>query len=187
MSIDDERVRFYLRHRDQIEEWAKLRDQAALAIDEWLLALEPEIEKLAEQLGPDVILKKSLDPSNPWPAFRLVRSTWPDAQTGMLPVSIGLEWARGRTNLRPPSTPYVGVRCPKTDDLGQPLRSSDALRAARQQRKHQTSAWWPAYGTVIPADDFPDRAGDYQQSLIDALRDSWVGYSEIVTQVISTR
>ena len=54
MSLDDDRIRFYFKHREQIEQWAALRTEAAAAVDEWMEQLGPSLEALASELGPDV-------------------------------------------------------------------------------------------------------------------------------------
>ena len=44
MRIEDEKVEFYLRNREQLEQWFALRAEAAAAIDEWLASLKPDVE-----------------------------------------------------------------------------------------------------------------------------------------------
>ena len=76
MSLDDERVRFYFRHREQIEQWAALRSEAAAAVDEWMTQLAPDIEDLAKSLGPDVKLRVWTGADQAYPSYRLTRATW---------------------------------------------------------------------------------------------------------------
>jgi len=78
MSLDDERVRFYLRNRDRIEEWAALRAEAAAAIDEWLFELRPAVEDLAQGFGSDVRVDVIDEGGFAYPSYRLVRTSWPE-------------------------------------------------------------------------------------------------------------
>ena len=123
MSLADERVLFYLRNQARIEEWAALRVDAAAAIDEWLCALEPAIEQLAAELGPDVSAESVLESDQAWPAFRLTRETWIDEDADTV-VAVGLQWGRGRTTLHGTNTPYVGLIGAKTHTLGAEMRQS---------------------------------------------------------------
>jgi hypothetical protein len=69
MSLDDDRVLFYLRHRDQIEEWAALRTEAAVAVDGWLFELRPRIETLCSELGRTFGCAASTRLTSPGPPF----------------------------------------------------------------------------------------------------------------------
>lgn len=180
MSLEDERVRFYFRHREVIEEWAALRGEAAVAVDEWMTQLGPDIDDLAASLGPDVRMTAFLDENHAWPAFRLVRTSWGYDAADEDGVSISLEWLRARTTMRGELTPYVGVRAHKGHPAGVAIRASDAFRQTKQSRKDRGSAWWPAYGYVAPPLDFPSSADGYRDVLVDALRAAWSAYAPLV-------
>lgn len=187
MSIDDERVRFYFRNRMQIEEWAALRTEAAMAVDEWLEQLGPELSDLADQLGSDVRLCTRIDKEQALPSFRLYRLAWPTNADDDL-VCIALEWVRYQTTMRKGFTPYVGVRAPKGHPFGQALRSSEQLKQVRLTRKDNhspASTSWPAYGYVVPPADFPVSTDSYRTDLIEALRIAWTAYEPIVTSVLA--
>lgn len=185
MSLeDDERVRFYLRHRVQIAEWAALRADAAEAVDEWLLGLEPHVSALAAQLGAGVASSASTAEELPCPSFQLARATWPRTDAGGLVVSVNLEWVRGRTTLLALASPYVGLRSLKESSLGAVLRADEATKSVRTGRKDTPNPWWVGYGYVLPKVPFPDEAEKYRQALIDALRAAWNAYAPVVDQVL---
>jgi hypothetical protein len=185
MSLDDERVRFYLRHRDQIEEWAALRVEAAQAVDEWLLGLRPAVEELAADLGNDVIVHVIDGPDFAWPSYRLARRGWPESSQADPGASVSLEWGRGKTTLRASSCPYVGLRCARERALGGLLRDSEETRKARARRKDTTSAWWVAYGYVAPDAPFPENADAYRERLLGALGAAWKDYAPIVDAALA--
>jgi hypothetical protein len=184
MSLDDERVRFYFRHREQIEQWAALRSEAAGAVDEWMLQLGPEVEALARSLGPDVHVRALVGSEQAYPSYRLTSTAWGFGEIDDPPACVSLEWLRARTTMRGGSTPYVGLRAPKANAVGAALRGSDAVRQARLARKDTASAWWVGYGYVEPSADFPLAADAYRDALIEALRATWLAYAPHVEAAI---
>jgi hypothetical protein len=181
MKLTDERIAFYLRNRERIEEWASIRNEASRAVDEWITSIQPEIERLASDVGATFFAASSTE--NAWPGFRLSRATWGRGPAGNA-VSIGLEWSRGHTNLCSPNLPYVGLRASKATDFGISLRETASVRGLRSKRKDFASAWWVAYSYVEPQGEFPELRVQYREVLIDRLRDAWDSYSPIVDTVV---
>ncbi len=181
MSLDDERVRFYFRHREQIEQWAALRTEAAAAIDEWMAQIGPDVEELARGLGADVRARALIGAEQPYPSYRLTRSAWGFGEVDDPPACVSLEWLRGRTTMRGGATPYVGLRAPKAHAVGGALRGSDAARRIRTARKDATSPWWVGYAYVPPAADFPGSMDGYRDALLEALRAVWAAYEPLVS------
>jgi hypothetical protein len=184
MSFDDERVRFYFRHREQIEQWAALRSEAAAAVDEWMTQLGPDIEELARSLGPDVQFRGLTDTEQAYPSYRLTRAAWGFGNVNDPPACVSLEWLRGRTTMRGGSTPYVGLRAPKVNPVGASLRTSEPVRQSRLVRKDLTSQWWVAYAYVAPPGDFPVNADGYRDALLDGLRAVWQAFAPHVEAAI---
>ena len=184
MSLDDERVRFYFRHREQIEQWAALRSEAAAAVDEWMTQLAPDIEDLAKSLGPDVKLRVWTGADQAYPSYRLTRATWGFGDADDPPACVALEWLRARTTMRGGSTPYVGLRAPKVNTLGASLRALETVRQSRLARKDLTSQWWVSYVYVAPQSEFPGDAEGYRDALLDNLRAVWHAYAPQVEAAI---
>lgn len=176
MSLDDERVRFYFRNREQIEEWAAIRSEAAAAVDEWMVQLEPDVAALAHELGPNVRLDAHVGSEQAYPSYRLTRPEWHAPNSDARPACIALEWPRGRTILRGSNTPYVGVRASKDVALGAALRASEDVRRVRLARKDASNQWWVAYAYVPPKAEFPAASDAYRADLINALRAAWQAY-----------
>ena len=182
MSLNDERIRFYMKHRDQIEEWVDLRREAMAAIHEWLAGLQSDVEQLVHGLGPSVRLHVNLD-DPAYPFFRLVDANWRIDDARGEPVSVSLEWARRSLTMRDRDTPYVGVRAPKTNPFGSALRGSESFRRVRTGRKDDSSAWWAAFHYVLPGADFPANTDGFRQTLLDALQGCWTAYAPILEEV----
>lgn len=180
MSIDDDRVRFYLRHREQIEQWAALRSEAASAIDEWLLALRGDVEELVAELGPDVTVCVRHTTDNAWPGFLLFRRAWSVKDATNPQPSVGLEWGRASTTLRGTAAPYVGLRSFRDTELGAAFRGRADLKRVRAERRDATGPNWVAYGYVLPSEPFPENEAGYRALLLEALRDAWRAYAPFV-------
>lgn len=189
MSIDDERVRFYLRNRQQIEEWAALRASASVAVDEWLASLQHDVQALALRLGPDLLVYDATAASESWPALRMYRSAWTISEVPI--VSVSLEWSRGRTYLVGLNAPYVGVRSPRTNSWGTELRKNQRIQATRRSRKETVSDYLVAYAYVLPDDELC-REGEaplqslerYRDTLLERLQSAWLSYAPFVDEVV---
>jgi hypothetical protein len=175
MSLDNPRVQFYLRHREQFAEWFALRSEAGAARDEWLIEMQPEVAALATDLGDDVRCHPETGDEQPWPGLYLVRGWWPTGAPG-LPM-LGLQWARRKTLLIGSETPWVGVRADRKQALGRAIYESPALQAARKSRKDTATQWWQALRYLPPEMPFPERAAEYRASLLKEIRSAWEAYS----------
>lgn len=186
MSLQDERVRFYLRHAAQIEEWAGLRKEAAAAIDEWLKQLAPDLEQLASSLGSAVRLHAQVGDDTDWPCFRFLQAGWPEdsSQPG---ACVALEWARGKTILRDDYVPTVGVKCLKEDPVWSALRKGAKFEEERTRRKDQPSPHWAAWGPVSPKVEFLGAEDAYRTQLRSAVRDAWRAYAPLIEAALAGR
>lgn len=183
-ELDDERIRFYLRHRDQIEAWAGLRAETGVAIDALLERLSDEVEGLVTELGDDVVLTPTID-GDAYPRFLLQRDGWGCGPAGPR-VAVTLEWVRGKTFLAGTASPYVGVRFALTDDATRLVRNDfrDATQTIRSRRSDKATPWWPCLG-YVPADGpFWDDFDAYREKLMRALRSAWEEYAGAVDEVL---
>jgi hypothetical protein len=180
MSLDDERVRFYLRHRARIEQWAALRSEVALAVDEWLLGLQPDVVLLASKIGGGATYHADVtDPDEKWPKLGLRRPSWPSAE-GVPSVWVALEWMSGKTTLYN-IAPYVGLVGSRETALGAAIRSSEALQEAKRARKSSSNQGWHAVGDCIfPDPEFPASKDQYRDGLLKELREAWKSYAPVV-------
>jgi hypothetical protein len=184
MTIDDEKVRFYLLHRDQLEEWSALRADAAAAIDEWLRSLQGDLEAVVGELGDDVKLVPWVGEEEGWPGLYLKCSWWPEGPDEKPLALIGLQWARGKTLLGPSSSPYVGLRIKRDVPVARTLREDKQYQEAKKIRRDTATPWWAALGYVPPEAPFPDQAEAYRSRLINAIRQAWTDYSPAVNRAL---
>jgi len=183
MRIEDEKVEFYLRHRDQLEEWFGLRVEAAAAIDEWLTSLNPDVETLAGELADDVESISALEKEESYPGFFVKCISWPGIGRDAA-VLIGLQWSRGKTLLVSESAPWVVVRSDRTSPIGRGLRENQKFRQIRKKRKERRTPWYAAFGSVLPKGPFPEEAERYRQEILDSVRQAWKAYAAVINEVI---
>jgi hypothetical protein len=183
MSLDNERVRFYFRNCNNIETWAALRTEAAVAVHEWLCSLEEHVRRWSAELGDDVVMQAMTSESEAWPYFRLYRLSWerPGERT---PVAVCLQWARSTTTLYETNLPYVGLSVGKDDPLSVALRSSEEGKQARKRLKHQVSPYYLGWGRVPATGALPEAADEYRDVLREALRGAWEAYAPLVDQAV---
>jgi hypothetical protein len=154
MILDDDRVKFYLRNRDQIEQWAALRAEAALAMDEWLCSLAPDVKALADRLSgenKEVLAVATTRPEDAYPKLRLTRPGWlapPETGGG---VSVCLEWQRARTTLSLGGAHAVR-RCPRGEDDARRRRGAPAAARAASH------GWAGAHDECLVGSALEDRA-----------------------------
>lgn len=184
MSLENERMRFYFRNCNQIEEWVALRSEAAGAVHQWLCEIEQDVLNLATELGPDVELENETAEKQPWPFFRLLRPSWRCGRSGPVPVCVTLQWHRTNTTLCGANLPYVALASGKEDLIGAALRHSQEVQAVRKSRKDQTSVYSVGWGRVLLPGAFPETADEYRAALVAALRKAWTDYAHHVDAVV---
>ena len=73
--IDDERIKFYLKHRQQIEEWLDVKNDLAKFAHEFYASLRDDIRM---KVPDDVIVGDVSEPPGNSGLFRLGRCDWPE-------------------------------------------------------------------------------------------------------------
>ena len=145
----DARAWFYLDHRDDIETWAALRDDARDLLEGHLLTLEGAVGDLAAELDAEPFTADLDDGA--WPRFGLRAPHWTFG--GTQDVSVVLEWERSAL-LRPGPNewPFVAVRLEearKATNRWAELHS--ALAPARKAFAGEANRPWPIWRYVQPA------------------------------------
>lgn len=182
-GLTDERIRFYLRHHEQIEAWAALRSEAATAVDDLLATLVDDVDSIAEELG--VLVKVVVDGAS-YPRFMFHHERWrmdPEAPE----ASIAFEWNRGKTLLLDTAAPYLGARFDVgTDDMRRRRdRFCDLTKTVRVKRGESAGLWWPCFQRLSADGPFWEDFDAYRDKALTAIRSAWDAYSEPMTQVLS--
>lgn len=183
MNVDDPRVRFYLKHREQFAEWFELRTDAATAIDNWLIQLRPDVDLLHSDLGADVYSHFETADEHGWPGMYLLRTWWPKPSPGS--PMIGLQWTRRKTLMLSSSAPWLGVRADRRQSAGRAIHASSGFQEERRTRKDSSTQWWQSLRYVVADADFPESALQFKTSLLDELKRTWLSYSPHVDAALA--
>lgn len=183
----DDRARFYLSHRAEIEEWAALRGEATAAISQYLSGIGPTIEDALADLDEAIIVQPYLDYDN-WPRFVCCLPDWPvEAEHGHAVIAVVLEWDKNRVALDSPDlAPYTGVRIEMNDPLGPPLRAAFMARArtTRDRERWQHQKMWPAWDRWPAEGAYWDDLDAYRDLAVERLVHTWNTFAGFIAQAV---
>ncbi len=185
-----ERVRFYLKYQRRIDEWAKIRDEAAGEAHGFFASLAGPLRQHGDD---DCLLYANLDRTEP-PKLFLYKPAWRPDPDRAPRVAIGLEW---------PQTPsfdsaYTGVwvnRAFKAEsaklypalltELGRVLPGFGVK--ARVPAYRPTGQWWPAFRVEAPPEGYwtPKGLAAYSDQLRSSVLDLWTLTSTTIDNVIT--
>ncbi|HRI71394.1 MAG TPA: hypothetical protein PK156_44480 [Polyangium sp.] len=188
--IDDERVLFYLKHQQRIQEWAALAKEASEQAHQFLCSCADDLMTLARDLGRGVQTFVSIE--DDYPKLFLYRNAWwPDKATTKHPrVGIGLEWRRGNVSFTESGkSAYCGVWVHYQLDGAKALHESigKAFKDAGLLKKHgftSSTVWWPAYRYEIAPPEFWNDLGPYRTQLIESIRFCWTTFEPVVNKLV---
>jgi hypothetical protein len=86
--LDDERIQFFLRHRDDILAWASIEKEVTAATREMLAGLLPDIDERIRAMDPTAETGRH-DGGRQYERLMVRRSNWP------VGVGVTLEWESG--------------------------------------------------------------------------------------------
>lgn len=181
--VTDPRVAFYLKHREQIEQWAAIAGDVPEIVDRFLRSTEGNFRELARRLNVHPWLPR--DESHP--KYFLVERSWLASNSEDARVAIGLEWRRRDVTFYG-NTPYVGVWVNLRREGSQQLYDtiSDRIASMRHQKAFGYSKWWPALRHVEPesSDAYWEDLTDYGTKLIDEIQDTWWLFRDAVSDAV---
>jgi hypothetical protein len=180
--IDDERIRFYLKHQELIETWASVRKDAREVTHEFFLSLTDDLGERAAGLGGDLAVWRN---EKIYSKVGLYRPGWDGEDEPV--VQVCLEWHKQATFTT--GTRFVGVRASYGNADGKSLRPylGDTLRGIRDAAGFgRSSNHWPAYQPVLEPDgEFWNDLGDYRNGLLDTIESAWVSFSEPIQHAVA--
>jgi hypothetical protein len=171
---DDPKLDFYLTNRALIEEWAKLRDPAAAALDRELL---DAAVRLAEGDNiPDPRIQE--DP---------VRSVKLDVTTDPLPGPwLELSWDQRKLLKGSGGWPQlVIVMDPRPPHLRAAVKNAtgSARNAYGMTSTGLGNAWWIRFGEILPQSE-PIVIEAYAEHCVQRLRDAWLGLHVTISEAV---
>lgn len=185
--IDDERLLFYLRNRELIDEWAAIRDDLMRAANAFYLSIGTELAERAVDLGGDVLVNME---DGTWAQVGLHRDSWARGDSDAPVIAINLEWnskSAGFTHTHR----ICGLRASVAAEGGAPIHAAVTERIASERARlgfPRYSRDWPAYR------DIADPSGDewwtdlkpFRTEIVDAIVDAWDKLSGYVDDVLKS-
>ena len=192
--IDDERIKFYLKHQQRIDEWAALSREVPSLAHRFLCSCQDDIEALAGELGPDLPVHAHLE--SDYPKLLLYRPAWHPQNThheASIPprIGIGIEWRHKDVTFScHESSAYAGVWVDCGNDAGRHFRDKavSAFRAAgllKEPRRNLATSWWPSYKWVPADGEYWDDLSLYRQQLVDSVRDCWLKFAPTIDRLVA--
>lgn len=192
--IEDERIKFYLKHEDRIKEWVAIKDEVAEFAHRFYLSLRDDIDKAVcqECLSPNWEAESCVrrDENSKWPFVGLRRKTWPEIRAGEFSPKIIIEWQRKKSGFSPGRS-YCGAHIGHVEEPEQfnPCGDSDGRENVPSHilKKYKKGAnpswcWWRDL-------DSPDRdfwKGDglvvYRKQLLDQLLEAWTDLAPLMDE-----
>lgn len=181
-AIDDDRLRFFLQHQEQIDEWAALRGEASAVLDQWLRAQVEIFEGVAADLSASLIRPRA---NEKWPAFYLHRQAWRSGP-GQARVAIGIQWESKKVLFNGPAAPYVGVSWPGRhegpDNYG---RFRELTETSRKERQDKATPGWAAYRHLAADGAYWENLDPYAEMVERELRVAWTTYESAIEEALA--
>ena len=168
----NDRTLFFLRHRQLIEEWASIADDARAASHRWLRETEQHLHPIAADHGLECRYVRRRSGSGRYSAFSFVGPDCPVAADGVPLLGCELGWNRRYLNLDGPWAPYVGVWVLRSGPGGGGLRDAFAVRAKAIWEEHgyRSDPDWPAWRPLPGGDAWWSDLDGYRARLLAATR-----------------
>ena len=181
--IEDEPVRFFLRHRAQIEEWAALESETRQVAHQVMTAVG---DRLAENPPAGTEILPGDDRG--FDARLLYRPDW-RGDDGRPMAAVGIGWDPTKVDFKPGYS-WIGVwrgRRDNPDPLVDLLQSSLAERAAALKLTRKDSQWPLWRHAPGPSGEFWDDLQPWLKELEDEVRTVWARTADDIELILHRR
>ena len=173
--IEDERIRFYLKHRQQIEEWAKVRKVLPEFAHEFYASLLEHLCGEFNKCGVEVSLHETV--------IRLRRRNWPPAEKG---PAVELGW--DNVDFSNQGGVWVGIYVHQGSDSPYWQGLFDARgRPATEDYRNQTTYGYPMYKYLPPPQGNLGEGNNLEKhghEVIETVIKAWCDLAPIVDETV---
>ena len=166
-QIDDERLEFYLRHRQQIEEWEAVKNDLDRFAHEFYASLRDDLRR---NVPDDVVVGDVSEPPGNSGLFRLRRHDWPENGPA---VELGW-WPKNRMYSSPNRLVWCGLYAGQDSPYWQYLFDArgrpEMAGYPRTEKDYPMFRYLPLLEGNLSEDD---RLEAYGQSVIQAVLQAW--------------
>jgi len=180
--LDNDRFRFFFRHRDDIREWAAIEQEIIAATRELLGALLPDLDELLRAIDPDVAVVR-FDGGRTYERIHVRHEGWPSG------VGMTLEW---ETSVDPfgGSLPKWGVffldgnpeHAPAKALITERLRGSQNLRS---EGYVPGDSYWPIVRRIPKSATWWQDPAGWAAPITDALVALWPQVAPVIDKAFA--
>lgn len=181
--IVDERVRFYLQHARQIDEWAALESDACKFVDQFYLSVQDPIARLVEHGSLDDDIETFIrDLENPYPQIGLRRKSWPRGGSEPCSPRVVLEWRKGKTTFHGDCWRICGLFM---SDNANRKAWAEFLTKERRPTYPRSSDYFGAYRSLSGREVWKDEHIDaYRSELAETVRKAFCDLAPLVDEYL---
>lgn len=184
-SIDNEAIRFYLKHISTIREWAKLETDLNHEVIQFLKSMGDDIRVTANSLSASY----QVQVAETSPYYLLAKPNWQLKSNENLIVAIGLGWENKVNLIDANYYPYVGMWVNRNSPEG--MRFDTFIRPQISnivtEHKLRQDTHWPAWKLVVPPNkDFWMDLTPYRDILIESIKDMWILLHEEIDNILQS-
>jgi hypothetical protein len=176
-------VIFYLKHREQIEEWRNLEKEASKLRHKFFSSVGKRFPDVAASLAGGATPFTRLQGGNP--KLFLVKPEWHIEPEGPPRIAIGMEWPKNSADF---GEVYCGVWVDNDHDEEKRLfgAAKETLEPVRNEHELlNDKTWWLAWQLIKPdAKDFWDHLDQFEEQLIEAIETRWVQCHGLVDKAL---
>jgi hypothetical protein len=184
--LSDERLRFYLRNRDDIREWARLKDGVLGETQRLLGGTTPVLEQLLLAVAPDVVVGRADRDKGrgEWPSFSRVlarRSTWPER------IGITLEWPAEADPFSGRGLKYgvfAGINHPEVAAVSRDVATRIASSKAMLVPGTKQEPYWPLARLVPRSRTWWERPIEWRLGLCELLVGVWTEIAPMLDDAV---
>ena len=182
-QIKDERIKFYLKHRQQIEEWAKIKESVHKFAHEFYANLFEHLRDEAQksETFDHVDIKIVINGGSENPSIRFRRCNWPEAEGG---PRLDLAWWKAKVDFLGRNV-WCGIRV----DQGTCYRPVlDKTRGECPEVYRRYDKWYPMYRYIDPpGKDFweDSKLEEYGNSVIKTVLKAWCDLALLVDKAVA--
>lgn len=175
----DEQIKFYLEHRDLIEQWAALRKRAEKETREWLTSLKPRIteNELARMGFEPAPYRVETDPKVDL-RHKLISEHWGD----QLFVALDFDQNPYVDGYTADLAPSIGIWIRESEDQEWNTALTNLIQGTFTSRdgwEHDEERW-PAYRYLPPRSDWYENPDAEFERLMRDLKDLWTRSVEVL-------
>lgn len=179
--ISDERIAFYLKHRQEIDAWAKIAQDVPRVTDRFLRSLDGDILRLKQELGAH---DWTWNGDSTWFGYFLAKKAWLEGSDRPV-AACGIAWMPEVTTFGH-NPPFVGIWTDETRGKG--IAGAEDIRLfAQRYQGYQSKPALPAVAPVPPDahDQYWKDLNPYRGKLMDSVRKAWKDLASAVTEAVS--